>query len=44
MTQLNYSFDALDDLMEAAGIFRVVSTLVLPGWLLLILVPRLAFH
>ena len=30
--------------MEAAGIFRIVGTVVLPGWLLLILAPRLAFH
>ena len=29
--------------MEAAEIFRIVSTAVLPGWLLLILVPRWRF-
>ena len=29
--------------MEAAEIFQIVSTAVLPGWLLLILVPRWRF-
>ena len=29
--------------MEAAEIFRIVSTVVLPGWLLLILAPRWRF-